>query len=228
MAKVLLVEDDVELQDTIREWLQHEYHMVDAVQSGQDALALLESYKYDLLLLDWEIPDIKGPELCRRYRANGGTAPVLFVTARKELIDKEIGFDVGADDYIVKPFHLKELSMRIRALLRRAPHFAGDKLTAGNIEIHLAQHVVKVNGETVKLAPIEFAMLEFFVRNPNQVFSAQALLERVWPATSERSPETFRTCLKRLRDKISPVPDQPSPIVNVHGVGYKLEIPGNE
>ncbi len=224
MTKILLVEDDQNLLTTIKEWLEFEHHIVEAVDNGLSGLELLGSYKYDLIILDWELPKLSGLELCRAFREKGGQAPVLFLTGRGTIPDKEAGFDAGADDYLTKPFHMKELSARVKALLRRPAAFVDQVLKAGNLVLDRSTYQVTRSGEEVYLARMEFALLEFFMRHPNKVFSPEAILERVWSAESDRSPETLRTCLKKLRNKID-TQGQPSMIKNLHGVGYKFEAP---
>ena len=223
MAKVLLVEDDKNLLDTVVEWLRFEHYTVESVSNGDEGLALLESYKYDLIVLDWQLPGLSGIEICRRFRDKGGQTPILFLTGRGTMPDKEAGYDAGADDYLTKPFHMKELSLRLRSLLRRSGGvISQDSLSAAHITLNPKTYEVKCEGRDVHLAPMEFAVLEFFMRNPKQVFSTEAILQRVWSSSSERSSETLRTCLKKLRDKIA-VEGRESVIKNIHGVGYKFD-----
>jgi DNA-binding response OmpR family regulator len=168
------------------------------------------------------LPELSGIELCRQYRSRGGTAPVLMLTGKGTISDKESGFDAGADDYLTKPFHMKELSMRLRALLRRATAFTGDVLRVKDIELEPSNHRATRNGADLNLLPKEFALLEFLMRHPNQVFSAEALLSRVWASETDTTVDAVSTCIKRLRKKIDSE-DQPSLIRTVHGVGYKLQ-----
>lgn len=225
MARILLVEDDVSLAHTVEEWLSFEQHKVDIANTGEEALDNLKNAQFDLLILDWELPDMEGPEICKRFRAKGAATPVLMLTARSSVSDKVGGFDAGADDYLTKPFHMKELSVRIRALLRRgAPLAVADssRLKARNLELDPESHRVWKDGEEIALQRKEFQLLEFFLRHPNQVFSADALLMHVWEPTSEASPDTVRTCLKKIRRKIGDSDINPL-IRNVHGVGYRLD-----
>ena len=135
MAKVLLVEDDRNLAGTVREWLEFEHYLVEWVETGTDALDMMKSYKYDVIIMDLTLPKMDGIEVCKNYRQLGGETPILILTGRGTVPDKELGFDAGADDYLTKPFHLKELSARIRALMRRPKDFAGEVLKAGNIAL---------------------------------------------------------------------------------------------
>jgi DNA-binding response OmpR family regulator len=224
MAKILLVEDEPDFSTLIGEYLRSEHHVVEAVASGEDALDRLRFYKYDVVILDWMLPKLSGIEVCKAYRSTGGTAPILLLTAKRHVDEKEQGLDAGADDYLTKPFEMKELYARIRALLRRPQVFSGSVLQVGELVLEPGSYKMTRSGAEIALLPKEFALLEFLMRHPNQVFSAEALLDRVWSSDSEASPETIRTYIKRLRKKID-VDGQPSILSTVHGVGYKLEAP---
>lgn len=223
MAKILLVEDDEMLGQIITEALKVEGYVVDWETDGDMGSQMLKSYKYDLVILDWELPTMCGPEICREFRDRGGKAPILFLTHRQNISDKDIGFSSGGDDYLTKPFHIKELQMRIRALLRRPKDLFEDEHEVGPMRLNAANHKFYISGEEVSLSKIEFALMDFFMRNVGVVFSSEAILDRVWPAESTRSPDTLRTCIQRLRKKIS-IPGKDSVIVTVHGVGYKFEV----
>ncbi len=224
MAKILLVEDESDISDMVSAWLSREHHVVEVAGSGEEALDIIRVYPFDVLILDWVLPGISGVDVCRQYRSKGGRSPILMLTAKKDVDEKETGLDAGADDYLTKPFELKELSARIRALLRRPTPFSGNVLKVGPIMLDTTSHEVTRDGELVELLPKEFALLSFFMRHPNQVFSADALLDRVWSSDSEASPETIRTYIKRLRKKIDEK-GKPSLVGTVHGVGYKLVAP---
>ena len=221
MAKVLLVEDDLILSDNISEWLKLEHYLVDSVANGSEALDRLRFYQFDVIILDWMIPGMVGVDVCKEFRAHGGTTPILLLTGKKSISEKELGLDAGADDYLTKPFHFKELSARLRALMRRQPSLSSNLLKYGGLELNLKDHCVTKNGQAISLFPREFSLLEFLMRHPNQVFSAEALLDRVWDSTSDVSPESIRTYVARLRSKIDDK-DCESMIQNVHGLGYRL------
>lgn len=221
MAKVLLVEDDATLAHNVVEWLKLEHYVVEWVADGTEALDRLKFYKFDLIILDWMIPGVTGVEVCKQFRTHGGTTPILMLTGKNNIAEKELGLDSGSDDYLTKPFNLKELSARLRALLRRQPALSGNKLNCGSLELDLQDHNVMKNGKQVHLVPKEYSLLEFFMRHPNQVFSSEALLDRVWNSSSDVSPESIRTYVARLRSKIDDE-NAESMIENVHGVGYKL------
>jgi DNA-binding response OmpR family regulator len=221
MSKILIVEDDEETNSVVKDYLEHEMHVVDQSFDGKDGLEKLGFYKYDLVILDWDVPEISGLELCHRYRAWGGVAPILFLTGKRDTTDKITGFNAGADDYLTKPFSLAELAVRVRALVRRAPVTHATILRHAHVELDPAACKVTADGQTIKLVPTEFALLEFLLRNPGHVFSADALLDRVWPSRSDATYEAITTTVKRLRRKL----DQPgaaSIITTVHGRGYRL------
>jgi two-component system, OmpR family, manganese sensing response regulator len=222
MAKILIVEDEVDLSEPVRVYLEGEHHLVEVVGDGQEAMERLRFYKYDVIILDWMLPGLSGIDVCKSFRASGGTTPILMLTSRKQTQDKIVGLDSGVDDYLAKPFEVQEVSARIRALLRRPQHMNNNTLTARNIVLEPGSFKVTRATTDVPLLPKEFALLEFLMRHPGQVFSPEALLDRVWSSESEASPETIRTYIKRLRQKID-TEGQPSLISTVHGVGYKLE-----
>lgn len=221
MAKIVVVEDDKDLVNLIKGILSVERHMIDSVYNGHEALAIMNMHPYDLVILDWMLPGKPGTEICKEYRARGGAAPILMLTAKNTIEDKEQGLDAGADDYLTKPFHPKELSARVRALLRRPQAVVAKTLKAADIE--LDPNLVKVfkSQKEIHLLPKEFALLELFMRYPTQVFSADALLDRVWNSDSSASLDTVRTYIKTLRKKVDS-DSKNSLIRTVHGVGYSL------
>ncbi len=222
MAKILLVEDEPDFSLLISHLLASEHHTVEVANSGEAALDLLGVYHFDCLILDWNLPGISGLEVCQKFRANKGVTPILMLTARQHVDDKSAGLDSGADDYLTKPFELKELSSRVRALLRRPTAFQSTNLQVGLFEMDVNNFKLTRQGEEVTLLPKEFALLEFFMRHPNQVFSPETLIDRVWASDHEASPETIRTYIKRLRKKLD-LGGKPSALSTVHGVGYKFD-----
>jgi len=221
MAKILLVEDEPDFSVLISHLLASEHHTVELADNGEAALELLGVYHFDCLILDWNLPGISGLEVCQKFRANKGVTPILMLTARQHVDDKSAGLDSGADDYLTKPFELKELSSRVRALLRRPTSFQGANLQVGLFEMDVNNFRLTRQGEEVTLLPKEFALLEFFMRHPNQVFSPETLIDRVWASDHEASPETIRTYIKRLRKKLDQT-GKPSTLSTIHGVGYKF------
>lgn len=222
MSKILIVEDEEDLSLQVSDWLANEHHTVEIVADGSSALDRLCVNKYDVIVLDWLLPGVDGVQVCKRYRQMGGRTPILMLTARSSIENKEEGLDAGADDYLSKPFHLKELSARVRALVRRASASAAVVLCAGDIVLDPCARVVTRGGQPLHLERKEFNLLEFLMRNANRTFSAEALLERVWESSSMASPDAIRTYIKALRKKIDAA-GKPSYITTVHGVGYKFE-----
>ncbi|MBX9688844.1 MAG: response regulator transcription factor, partial [Candidatus Obscuribacterales bacterium] len=180
MAKILLVEDEKDLAQLISGWLQREHHLVEILDNGIDALATIQMNKYDVIILDIMLPGMSGLEICKQYRKSRGVTPILLVTAKSSIEDKETGLDAGADDYITKPFALKELAARVRALLRRGQSLPSNQLTIKDIVIDPVDYTVTKAGQQIHLLPQEFRLLEFLARHPNQVFSAEDLLASVW------------------------------------------------
>lgn len=223
MAKILIVEDDRELAGVLQDWLCSEHHVVDTIDNGSEADQMLRHYAFDLLVLDWDLPGMPGVEICRNFRSRGGTTPILMLTGKGEIKDKTAGLDAGADDYLTKPFHPDELSARVRALLRRPSAVAAsNELRVADLAMEPATYRVTRAGKELRLLPKEFALLEFLMRHPNVVFSAEALIDRAWSTESDASPDTVRTNIKRLRQKID-TEGSKQLIITVHGVGYKLD-----
>jgi DNA-binding response OmpR family regulator len=222
MARILVVDDDRNQLENVQDWLQHEHHTVETAESGEQAEELLKAYQYDLLIFDWSMPRMTGVELLKRFRTSGGVTPVMMLTGREGLDDKEQGLDAGADDYLTKPFHLKELSARVRALLRRPKETLSNILRAGDIEMDTATFRTTRAGRSIELLPKEYAVLQFLMRHPNQVFDAQAILDRVWNSEQQVGPETVKTTILRLRKKIDEDREE-SIIKSTRGIGYKIE-----
>jgi DNA-binding response OmpR family regulator len=222
MAKILVVEDEPQLVKKIRDWLQLDRYVVETVSDGNEALGLLETYEYDAVVLDWMLPGLEGIEVLKRYRAGGGKCPIIMLTGKGEVDQKALGLDSGADDYLTKPFSPKELSARVRALLRRPLDFTGNKLTAGDLVFETASRRLFKDGKEIELLAMEVALLEFFMKHPNQVFSHDAILDRVWKSDSFTSTEVVRTYVKTLRRKID-TSGRESKIRTVFGMGYRFE-----
>lgn len=228
MAKILLVEDDPIVANSVKEWLEHERHLVELVKSGLDAMELLLSFDFELIVLDWNLPKLSGLDVCKQYRSARGKSPVLMLTGKVAIGEKEEAFDCGADDYLTKPFHPRELLARVKALLRRPVEIYESVLEFGNVTLDPTSRCVRVDKHAVNLAPREFALLEFLMRHPNQVFSDDALVNRVWGSFSEVSPDNVvRKTVKRVREKLS-VNGGATLIKTVYGVGYQLAAPENE
>ena len=224
MTRVLLVDDDERLAGVVDDWLTGESYAVEYANNGLEGWERAKANTHEVLILDWNMPGKTGVELCKQYRSNGGIGIVIMLTGKTNITDKEEGLDSGADDYLTKPFHPRELSARLRALLRRPRNLKAEVLRAGEIVLEPKSCRVTKSGAEISLLPKEFALLEFFMRNPNEVFSADELLNKVWSKESENSPDTVRVHITKLRSKID-IPPQESLIRTVHRVGYKLHLP---
>lgn len=223
MAKILLVEDDADIQFTVSTVLTKDMHTVEAVGDGIEACERLVSFTYDLIILDLDLPRRNGLLVCREFRNKGGKTPILMLTAKSSIEDKAGGLDCGADDYLTKPFDTRELQARLRALLRRPSDILQDTvLRYGSLELNTSTRRLSREGVEVYLVPRDFELLEFFMRHPGQVFSTEALLERVWHTDKDVSPDALRSSLKRVRQKIGDT--DCSIIENLPKVGYRFQI----
>jgi DNA-binding response OmpR family regulator len=223
MAKVLIVDDDLEMLEMLTGWLQREHHVVETATNGLLALNLMKSFGFDVIVLDWELPGFDGPSICKSYREGGGKVPILMLTGKGAIEEKEKGFRSGADDYLTKPFHPKELSLRILALLGRSS-VQPDKntLVVKDLILDRAGSSVKFKDTLISLTSREFSLLEFLMRHPKQTFTAEALIVQVWKSDAEVSDRAVRTCISRLRDKFLHLDKCPQ-IKTLPGFGYMLD-----
>jgi two-component system, OmpR family, response regulator ResD len=225
VVKILVVDDDRSISEVLRLYLTYEGFEVLVAANGDEALQLFSANRPDAVVLDVMLPRIDGWEVCRTIRKLGNT-PVLMLTAKDSMEDKLQGFDLGADDYLVKPFDPKEAVARIRALLRRSgapePAKQDDIIRIGALEINPAAYEVKVHGSRVELKPREIQLLHFLLKNPNRVFSRDQLLESVWGYDFAGETRTVDVHIKRLREKLEH--DSPIRFRTIWGVGYKLEV----
>ncbi len=230
--KILIVEDDETLQSALKYNLTKEGYMVLTASDGLQALDITRREKPDLLILDLMLPKIDGLEVCRILRKEM-IVPILMLTARADEIDKIIGLEVGADDYMTKPFSMRELTARVRAMLRRT-HMIQESaeqegsgiqanVRSGNLAIDPARHLVTVEGRLVNLNPKEFDLLFFLVRNKSQVFNRDTLLAKVWDYDYAGDTRTVDVHMRWLREKIEINPEMPAHLITVRGVGYKFE-----
>lgn len=224
MAKILLVEDDTGLSTLIEQWLTDEHHAIELAFDGNEGWDRLTLCEYDLVILDWNLPFISGVDLCKRYRQQHGLVPIIMLTGRSAITEKEEGLDSGADDYLTKPFDMKELSARIRALLRRPRSLVSNLLSVRDITLDPTKYRVTKSGQDVRLVPQDFALLEFLMRHPDEVFSTDTLLKRVWSSESEATGEALRTSVKRLRQKLDneDADIDGSFIENIPRIGYRI------
>ncbi|GAB2970472.1 response regulator transcription factor [Actinotalea caeni] len=226
MTTILVVEDEDAYRDPLTFQLTREGFEVIAVATGPAALEVFESRGADLVLLDLMLPGMSGVEVCRALRQRSNV-PVIMVTAKDSEIDKVVGLELGADDYVTKPYSFRELLARVRAVLRRggdATDLADgtEVLEVGAIRMDTDRHVVTVGGEEVALPLREFELLEMFLRNPDRVLTRGQLIDRVWGSNYVGDTKTLDVHVKRIRAKIEPDPSEPRVLVTVRGLGYKL------
>jgi two-component system OmpR family response regulator len=224
--RILIVEDDRNLLDTLKYNLRKEGYQVVTAIDGAEALNVARREKPDLIILDIMLPKINGFEVCRILRKET-TVPILMLTAKAEETDKIVGLEIGADGYMTKPFSLRELLARVRAMLRRAKMVETqpevELLKIGNIEVDVPRHRASISGRTLELTPKEFDLLAFLARNKGLVFSRDQLLEKVWGYDFAGDTRTVDVHIRWLRQKIEPEPENPRYLVTVRGAGYKLE-----
>jgi DNA-binding response OmpR family regulator len=228
MTKILLVDDDQKLTRALDDWLTAEEHQLEILADGQAGLERALKGDFEVLILDWNVPSLAGVDLCKQYKETGGKAKVIMLTGKSSIHDRVTGLDAGADDYLTKPFNPEELSARVRALTRRAvaeqKSVTDAAIDCGYLHLDPKSKELLKNGSPVTLKAKEFSLVEFFMRNPNEVFSANELLDRVWSQDSEVSTDTIRVYITRIREKIDRDKEN-SVIKTVHAVGYKFVPP---
>jgi two-component system response regulator RegX3 len=226
VTRVLVVEDEESYSDALSYMLRKEGFDVALAGTGPEALEQFERHGADIVLLDLMLPGLPGTEVCRQLRQIS-SVPVIMVSAKDTEVDKVVGLELGADDYVTKPFSPRELVARIRAVLRRGvePDPVSTTLEAGNIRMDVERHVVTVEGAEVRLPLKEFELLEMFLRNAGRVLTRGQLIDRVWGADYVGDTKTLDVHVKRLRAKVEPDPAQPRHLVTVRGLGYKFEAP---
>lgn len=228
---ILVVDDEQSISEVVSLYLTRSGYEVQVVHDGKAALHALTQYKPDLVILDLMLPGLDGWEITRRLRAEGNT-PIIILTARKEEADRILGLEMGADDYVVKPFSPQELVSRVRAVLRRAqgqpapvspPPAQERALDFAALKIDPVTRLVTVNGTEISLTVKEFDLLYFLARHPRQVFNRDQLLDQVWGETAYIDPSTVTVHVRRVREKTEPDPAHPRHLHTVWGVGYKFE-----
>lgn len=224
MNKILVVDDEKPIVDIIVGYLKRESFSVITAYDGTSALQLAQKQDPDLIILDLMLPEISGWDICRTLRTKSDV-PIIMLTARDEVTDKIVGLELGADDYVTKPFEPKELVSRVKAVLRRSQGKIIQKslLRIGDLTVDSNMRIAKINNRTVELTPTEFELLRTMAENPNRVFSRMQLLDSVQGYSYEGYERTIDSHIKNLRKKIEPDPNHPRYIISVYGVGYKLE-----
>lgn len=230
MNTVLVVEDEENLLEALRYNLEREGYAVNTAIDGEQALLSARDSAPDLVILDVMLPQLDGFEICRILRRRSDV-PILMLTARGEEIDRVVGLELGADDYVTKPFSIRELMARVRNLLRRshrAPSAAADAspadiLRSGDLEIDSVSHIVRLNGELLELKPREFDLLALLAKNKARAFTRDQILERLWGHDYYGDSRTVDVHIRWLREKIEPQPSKPVRIVTIRGVGYRFD-----
>ena len=225
MTHVLVVEDEESISDALSYLLRKEGYDVTVAADGDTALAEFDRWGHDLVLLDLMLPGTSGTEVCKALRGRSNV-PVIMVTAKDSEVDKVVGLELGADDYVTKPFSSRELVARVRAVLRRGKDDADlvpTVIEAGPVRMDIERHVVTVAGSKTKLPLKEFELLELLLRNAGRVLTRGQLIDRVWGADYVGDTKTLDVHVKRLRAKVEPDPGEPRYIVTVRGLGYKFE-----
>ena len=228
LKKILLVEDDLDISRLVKMHLEDAGYRVEMVHNGREGLDLAMGGGYDLIILDLMLPEVDGLEICKKLRAASKYDPILMLTAKSSELDRVLGLELGADDYISKPFSTRELVARVKAMFRRIdtmnPATGQDSglLSMGDLSIDTLKRKVILNDKRVDLTAREFDLLDYFARNPGHVFRRADLLDKVWGYGHEGYEHTVNSHINRLRAKIEDDPSKPEMIVTVWGVGYKF------
>lgn len=226
---ILVVEDEESFVEALTIGLKREGFRVQIARDGAEALARFEAVRPDLVLLDVMLPRVSGLDVCRELRGRS-RVPIIMVTAKASEIDTVVGLEVGADDYVTKPYRLRELVARIRAVLRRTPidgqaAVSGDALEVGDVSVDPERHEVVIRGETVNLPLKEFELLALLLDHAGRVLTRDTLIDRIWGADYVGDTKTLDVHIKRLRARVEHDPGQPTRIVTIRGLGYKYELP---
>jgi DNA-binding response OmpR family regulator len=226
MTTILIIEDEPAMQLGLRDNLELESYRVEIASDGDAGLAKMKSGNFDLVVLDVMLPKLSGFDVCKAARAAGIRTPILLLTAKGEEIDKVLGLELGADDYLTKPFSVRELLARIKAIVRRSKaDTSGHQhaiISIGRLAVDFRAFQTQENGEEVKLSHKEFEILLYLFKNRNDVVSRNDLLEHVWGYEAQLTTRTVDNFIARLRQKVEVSPDQPKIILTVHGAGYKM------
>jgi DNA-binding response OmpR family regulator len=224
-ATILLVDDEESVQKLLTYPLEREGYRVVQARTGEEALERFAGQEIDLIVLDLMLPRVDGLEVCRRVRATS-TVPIIMLTARDDEVDKVLGLEIGADDYITKPFSIREFRSRVRALLRRAQLSSqpdrGEEMEVAGLRIDTARRAVTAQGEPVQVTYVEFELLRTLLSHPGRVYTRQQLLESLWGSADYRDPRTIDVHIRHLREKIERDPSEPEYLFTVRGVGYRF------
>ncbi len=226
MTKILIVEDEPNMRMGLKDNLSFEGYDVTTAAEGQEGLRQILENSYDLIILDVMMPNLSGFDICKKVRGNNIETPIILLTAKGEEIDKVLGLELGADDYITKPFSLRELLARIKALLRRTGNLEikpiSQEITIGKLNVNFTAYTAKSNETPIKLSHKEFEILKYLVDHKNETVSRYDLLDKIWGYEEKPTTRTVDNFIVKLRQKIEINPNQPTVILTAHGIGYKL------
>lgn len=225
MTKILVTDDEPSMRQGLADNLEFEGYQVEVASNGMEALDKLSADDYDLLILDVMMPELSGFDVCRKLRQEKNTIPVILLTAKGEEIDRVLGLELGADDYIIKPFSLRELLARVKAILRRSNHDQAGHTeyeSIGLLEVDFANYQALSSGTEIKLSHREFEVLHFLWKNKHQIVKRDDLLKDIWRYDEFPTTRTIDNFILRLRQKIETNPNDPKIILTVHGMGYKM------
>jgi DNA-binding response OmpR family regulator len=221
MKKILLIEDDTRCVKQLQSMLASHGYFVEAISTGEAGLHVLRKYPFEVCLLDWNLPDLSGLEVCKRYRAEGGRTPIVFLTARNDLEDKEVGLDAGGDDYVTKQFELRELLARLRAVARRYVNFERDMLTLRDINVERKTRLAIRGEKQVRLSLTEMDLLVFLLENRGKIVNAEDLHRALWSDESKNFEDLVRSHIKLLRKRLAEIGAEDL-IETVRGAGYTI------
>jgi DNA-binding response OmpR family regulator len=226
MSRILVVEDEPDMLQGLIDNLEFEGYEVEGAQNGKEGLELIMSNRFNLVILDVMLPEMSGFDVCKEVRRNNNSTPILLLTAKGEELDKVLGLEFGADDYVTKPFSLRELLARVKALLRRSVSFNNVKqdqhIVIGQLEVDFKRILMTSAGKELKFTHKEFEVLKYLWEHKNMVVSRDSLIENVWDLGYEPTQRTIDNFIVKLRSKIEKDPSNPKHLLTVHGVGYKL------
>jgi len=224
MAFILIVEDEKDMREGLKDNLEFEGYLVDQAENGREGIEKILANHYDLIILDVMLPHLSGFDVCKKARAESVSTPIIMLTAKGEEIDKVLGLEFGADDYVTKPFSLRELLARIKAILRRAPSVsvADENIKIGRLEINLVNYEARSGNEAITMTHREFELIKLLWNNRNKIVSRDEIFNEVWGYDDMPTTRTIDNFILRLRQKIEKDPAHPKFILTVHGMGYKL------
>jgi DNA-binding response OmpR family regulator len=230
MKKILIVEDELNMMKGLKDNLEFEGYDIDFATEGNTGLQKVINNSYDLILLDVMLPGVSGLDICKAARKKGVNTPIILLTAKGEEIDKVLGLELGADDYITKPFSLRELLARIKAILRRAPNgnesnHESQLVTVGNLKVNFKNYVAIEGSQEVKMSHKEFEILHYLISNAGKTVDRDDLMNNVWGINYKITTRTVDNFILKLRQKVETDPNNPRIILTVHGIGYKLVLP---